>query len=51
MVYVAPNQDGSKVKFRPRYENFIGGEWVKPAKGQYFENCSDRDSSEGARTA
>jgi len=23
-----------------RYENFIGGDWVKPKKGQYFENLS-----------
>lgn len=34
MVYVAPNQDGSKVAFRSRYQNFIGGEWVEPAKGK-----------------
>jgi len=40
MVYVAPNQPGSKVQFRSRYENFIGGEWVKPVKGQYFENVT-----------
>ena len=40
MVYVAPNQDGSKVAFRSRYQNFIGGEWVEPAKGKYFENVT-----------
>jgi aldehyde dehydrogenase len=40
MVYVAPNQDGSKVAFRSRYQNFIGGEWVKPVKEQYFENIT-----------
>ncbi len=40
MVYVPPNHDGSKVSFRARYENFIGGEWVKPVKGQYFANVS-----------
>ncbi|MFO0619086.1 MAG: aldehyde dehydrogenase family protein [Polyangiaceae bacterium] len=40
MVYVPPNQDGSKVQFRSRYENFIGGEWVKPTKGQYFEDIT-----------
>ncbi|MFO0592049.1 MAG: aldehyde dehydrogenase family protein, partial [Polyangiaceae bacterium] len=40
MVYVAPNQSGSKVTFRSRYQNFIGGEWVEPAKGQYFENVT-----------
>jgi aldehyde dehydrogenase len=39
-VYAQPGQDGSKVSFKPRYENWIGGEWVAPAKGQYFENIS-----------
>ncbi|MDI3329499.1 MAG: aldehyde dehydrogenase family protein [Micrococcus sp.] len=27
-----------KVSFRPRYEHYIGGEWVPPVKGQYFQN-------------
>ncbi|HEX2568804.1 MAG TPA: aldehyde dehydrogenase family protein [Polyangia bacterium] len=40
MVYVPPNQEGSKVSFRPRYGNFIGGEFVPPTKGQYFENIT-----------
>ena len=40
MIYTPPNTDGSPVKFRARYENYIGGEWVKPTKGQYFENPS-----------
>ncbi|WP_043440419.1 acetaldehyde dehydrogenase ExaC [Arthrobacter sp. L77] len=39
-VYAQPGQDGSKVSFKPRYENWIGGEWVPPIKGQYFENIS-----------
>ncbi|NMR30321.1 acetaldehyde dehydrogenase ExaC [Crystallibacter degradans] len=39
-VYAQPGQDGSKVSFKSRYENWIGGEWVAPAKGQYFENIS-----------
>ncbi|MGZ3419003.1 MAG: acetaldehyde dehydrogenase ExaC [Polyangiales bacterium] len=38
MVYVPPNQDGSKVRFKSRYGNLIGGEWKEPVKGQYFEN-------------
>ena len=29
---------GGKIKIRNRYDNFIGGAWVPPAKGQYFEN-------------
>jgi len=40
MLYIAPNQPGSKVNFKLRYGNFIGGDWVAPVKGQYFENLS-----------
>jgi aldehyde dehydrogenase len=39
-VYAAPGQPGSKVSFKPRYENYIGGEWTPPVKGQYFENVT-----------
>ena len=28
------------VAIRPKYENFIGGKWVAPVRGQYFENIS-----------
>lgn len=37
-VYARPGTEGSKVTFTPRYENFIGGQWVPPVKGEYFEN-------------
>ncbi|WP_139488703.1 aldehyde dehydrogenase [Brevibacillus dissolubilis] len=40
MIYAQPNQPGSKVQFKKRYNNFIGGEWVAPIQGQYFENVS-----------
>ena len=40
MVYVPPNQSGSKVQFKSRYGNYIGGQWKEPAKGQYFENVT-----------
>ena len=40
MIYAAPNQADSKVDFKARYGNFIGGDWVPPVKGQYFENKS-----------
>ena len=26
------------MSFQPRYDNYIGGEWVAPAQGRYFEN-------------
>ena len=29
-VYEAPGSPGSPVELKPRYENFIGGEWVPP---------------------
>jgi aldehyde dehydrogenase len=40
MIYVQPGQIGSKVTFKKRYENFIGGEWVAPVKGEYFDNIT-----------
>ena len=38
--YVAPGQSGSKVTFKPRYDHWINGEYVKPDSGQYFENVT-----------
>jgi aldehyde dehydrogenase len=29
-----------QVPFKNRYENFIGGRWVAPASGRYFENIT-----------
>lgn len=39
-VYVNPNEEGSLVQFKDKYDNFIGGKWVAPVKGQYFENVT-----------
>ncbi len=39
-VYARPGAAGSLMSFQSRYDNFIGGDWVKPAGGQYFENLS-----------
>ncbi|MER2138259.1 MAG: aldehyde dehydrogenase, partial [Arthrobacter sp.] len=39
-VYAQPGQGEALVSFKPRYENWIGGEWVAPVKGGYFENVS-----------
>ena len=36
--YAAPGQPGSVVTYRDRYDHFIGGEYVPPAKGEYFAN-------------
>jgi aldehyde dehydrogenase len=40
MTALRPGEYGYPVSIRPRYENFIGGEWVAPASGQYFENVT-----------
>ncbi|GAB4097086.1 hypothetical protein GCM10028787_25610 [Brachybacterium horti] len=37
-VYARPGTEGAKVSFRSRYENYIGGQWVPPTKGEYFQN-------------
>ena len=37
MIYAAPGAAGAKVTYKPRYDNFIGGQWVAPVKGQYFD--------------
>ncbi len=31
---------GREIAIRPHYDNFIGGKWVPPVKGQTFENIS-----------
>ncbi|MFD6067005.1 MULTISPECIES: acetaldehyde dehydrogenase ExaC [Amycolatopsis] len=36
--YAAPNTEGSVVSYESRYDHYIGGEYVPPASGQYFEN-------------
>src|ERR1700712_5395852 len=39
-VFTAPGQPGSSVTVQSRYDNYIGGDWVAPVKGEYFENPS-----------
>jgi aldehyde dehydrogenase len=39
-VYSAPGSAGSPVHVASRYGHFIGGEWVDPHQGAYFENIS-----------
>jgi aldehyde dehydrogenase len=40
MIYAAPGTDDAIMSFKPRYQNFIGGQWVEPQDGQYFDNIS-----------
>ncbi|MEK4698336.1 aldehyde dehydrogenase family protein [Solibacillus sp. FSL R7-0668] len=37
MIYANPNTAGAVVNFKEQYNNFIGGEWVAPVKGQYLD--------------
>ncbi|WP_062120065.1 aldehyde dehydrogenase [Aureimonas sp. AU40] len=40
MYQQAIDQVSKKVLIRDRYDNFIGGQWVAPADGRYFDNPS-----------
>ena len=40
MIYDNPGHANSPVKFKSRYENYIGGEWIAPVKGEYFPNIT-----------
>ena len=40
MIYANPGQSDSVVSFKERYENYIGGNWVAPVDGQYFNNIT-----------
>ncbi|PXW36194.1 aldehyde dehydrogenase family protein [Nocardia sp. 348MFTsu5.1] len=39
-VYANPGTPGAVMNYESRYENWIGGQWTPPVKGQYFENPS-----------
>jgi aldehyde dehydrogenase len=37
MLYAAPGAAGAKIAYKAKYDNFIGGKWVAPVKGEYFD--------------
>ena len=37
MSYVLPGQPGALHQYQAQYDNYIGGQWVPPANGEYFE--------------
>lgn len=37
MIYAAPGAVGAKMRYKARYDNFVGGKWVAPTKGEYFD--------------
>lgn len=51
MRYANPNTKDSKVSFKEKYENFIGGKWVAPVDGEYFEDISPVDGKVFAKVA
>ncbi|MFI0449649.1 aldehyde dehydrogenase [Actinomadura sp. 6N118] len=51
MVFAKPGTEGSVVSFADHYDNFIGGEFVPPASGEYFDNPSPVDGQTFTRVA
>ncbi len=39
-TYAAPGETDSPVDLKARYDNFIGGHWVAPVKGEYADNLT-----------
>ena len=37
MSYVLPGQSGALHQYQAQYDNYIGGQWVPPASGTYFD--------------
>ncbi|PKM45210.1 MAG: aldehyde dehydrogenase [Gammaproteobacteria bacterium HGW-Gammaproteobacteria-1] len=37
MIYAAPGTPGALITYKAQYDNFIGGQWVAPVKGAYFD--------------
>ncbi|HWL26888.1 MAG TPA: aldehyde dehydrogenase [Ureibacillus sp.] len=40
MAYAFPNTEGALVNFKEKYDNYIGGQWVAPINGEYFDNIT-----------
>ncbi|WP_207005091.1 aldehyde dehydrogenase [Trinickia mobilis] len=40
MEMLEPGKFGTAVPFKKRYDNFIGGRWIAPVGGRYFENIT-----------
>jgi aldehyde dehydrogenase len=37
---IQPGEYGFPLKLKARYDNFIGGDWVAPADGDYYQNLT-----------
>ncbi|EKO3511648.1 aldehyde dehydrogenase [Vibrio fluvialis] len=40
MIYAQPGTNNAIFSFKSHYDNYIGGQWVKPVNGEYFDNIS-----------
>ncbi|MBY7968540.1 aldehyde dehydrogenase [Vibrio fluvialis] len=40
MIYAQPGTNNAIFNFKSHYDNYIGGQWVKPVNGEYFDNIS-----------
>ena len=40
MTYAAPGTAGAPIEFKPRYDNFVGGQWQAPVNGRYFDSLT-----------
>lgn len=37
---IQPGEYGFPLKLKARYDNFIGGDWVAPSDGEYYQNLT-----------
>jgi aldehyde dehydrogenase len=48
-VLTTTSSQVEKPKFKDQYDNYIGGKWTPPVKGQYFDNISPVDGNSFTR--
>ncbi|MEW7292021.1 aldehyde dehydrogenase family protein [Aquimarina sp. 2304DJ70-9] len=46
-----PKGKEKRPSFKDQYDNYIGGKWTKPVKGQYFDNISPVDGTSFTKIA
>ncbi len=46
---IRPGRYGFPVTIRKQYDNYIGGQWVAPASGQYFRERNPGDRAGALR--
>lgn len=51
MTYALPGQSGALHTYQDRYDNYIGGQWVPPSNGEYFDVITPVNGSVYTRAA